>query len=251
MITRRLSRLSADANKLMSAASAFNGGFRFETIAAVSGLDEGVTLDAIDEALDAQLLRPAGRADHYDFTHALIRHTLYGEMNPSRQVRLHRKIAEAMTERAEAHPTAGGDLHAGELAYQYHRSAAIPGAERGVPYALRAADEAEVAGAWDESVTYLHMALELALDEAAPPIRGRLAIALARSLRSDDALAEGLRAGVELVRTHPNAAGEFYADLTEALFSSGDMEAAWKISPIGLEAIGGARDVNWVRLTIT
>src|SRR5581483_10134163 len=161
VITRRLSRLSDDANKLMSAASAFNGGFRFETIAAVAGLDEGITLDAIDEALDAQLLRPDGRPDHYDFTHALIRHTLYGEMNPSRQVRLHRRIAEAMTAAGAGGRPRTDAVSASEVAYQYYRSAAIPGAEHGVPYALAAADEAEAAGAWDESVTYLRMALEL------------------------------------------------------------------------------------------
>src|SRR5581483_10628544 len=118
VITRRLARLSADTNKLLAAASAFSGGFSFAIVSDVAGLDEGVALDGVDEALNAQVLRPVRDAEHYDFTHALIRHTLYAEMNPSRQVRLHRRIAEAIEARAQA---SGRDPieHAAELAYQY------------------------------------------------------------------------------------------------------------------------------------
>ena len=49
-----------------------------------------VALDAVDEALSARVVQPSGEPDSYEFTHALIRQTLYTEMNPSRQVRLHR-----------------------------------------------------------------------------------------------------------------------------------------------------------------
>ncbi|MFZ0889524.1 MAG: AAA family ATPase, partial [Candidatus Binataceae bacterium] len=123
VIGRRLSRLSAEANRLLAAASAFDGAFRFEVAASVAGLDEAASLSAIDEAVTAQLLKPGVAAESYDFTHALIRHTLYGEMNPSRQVRLHRQIAEAM-ERAWASRT---KEHAAEMAYHYSRSAALEG----------------------------------------------------------------------------------------------------------------------------
>ena len=41
-------------------------------------------------------MRPTDEAEAYDFTHALIRHALYTEMSPSRQVRLHRRIAEEL-----------------------------------------------------------------------------------------------------------------------------------------------------------
>src|SRR5262249_56332767 len=87
------------------------------------GRDESVALDAVDEALGAQLLRATGAVDSYDFTHALIRHTLYAELNPSRQVRLHRRIAEAMAEHTPD--------RAADIAYHYHRSAAMSGAEAG------------------------------------------------------------------------------------------------------------------------
>src|SRR5262249_25549920 len=96
VIGRRLRRVSAEANCLLSAAAGFNGLFRFDVAAAVAGLDEAHGLSAVDEALSAQMLRPGSIPDTYDFTHALIRHALYAELSPSRQVRLHRQIAEVM-----------------------------------------------------------------------------------------------------------------------------------------------------------
>src|SRR5262245_48358249 len=157
VITQRLARLSEDANRLLSSASAFTNAFEFAVVTSVAGLSEAAALDGLDEALRAQLVRPADQPDTYAFTHALIRHTLYGELNPSRQVRLHRAIAEAME---ALHGTRAAE-RAAELAEQYHRSAALPGAERGVVHAIAAADRAEVEVAWDRVATFLRMALEL------------------------------------------------------------------------------------------
>src|SRR5262249_3856384 len=121
VITRRLSRLSETANRLLTSASAFEGAFRFDVAAAAARLDDAVAVEAVDEALAAQLLRGTGEVDFSDFTHALIRHTLYAELNPSRQVRLHRRIAESTAERCPDRPA--------DVAYHFHRSAAMPGAE--------------------------------------------------------------------------------------------------------------------------
>ncbi len=249
VITRRLSRLSADTNKLMTAASAFNGGFNFLTLSLVTGLTESVTLDALDEALDAQLLRPTGQLDHYDFTHALIRHTLYSEMNPSRQVRLHRQIAEAYEQRNQ--DDAAKARHAAEMAYQYHRSAAIPGAERGVEYALIAADAAERSAAWDEAVTFFSMSLDLLAEDDArrPRALARYAIALAWALHFEQAVDAATRAADALAeREDANAAGDFLAEAAEALASAGYKDGAWKVAANGVLLKGDRRDAAWVRL---
>src|SRR5215468_8897482 len=204
VITRRLSRLSEAANKLLSAASAFEGAFRFDVGATAANLDETVALDAVDEALGAQLLRATGEVDSYDFTHALIRHTLYTELNPSRQVRLHRKIAEA-TERFCPD-------RAADIAYHFHRSAAVPGAERGVAHALAAADRAEAAWAWDDVVTFLRMALELlpAGDARDARIRARLGLALTWTLAFDEALGMAREASARLAATDGSEAATDY-----------------------------------------
>ncbi|HEY8172259.1 MAG TPA: AAA family ATPase [Dehalococcoidia bacterium] len=244
VITRRLSRLSDTTNRLLTAASAFNGGFRFDVVSAIAGIDDASALDALDDALDAQLVRAAG-ADAYDFTHALIRHTLYGEMNPSRQVRLHRQIAEAM-ERAYADRA---NDHAAELAYQYHRSAAVPGADRGVLYALAAADSAALSGAFDEAVSMLEIALELMPDGDArrPATLGTLGTTLAWALRGDEALKTCLEAA-QLIASSGGDAAAYLADASSNVFGGGFTRNSWELARVGLTYAGDRRDLTWARL---
>ena len=251
VITRRLSRLSAGANKLMTAASAFNGGFNFLTLSPVTGLTEAATLDAIDEALDAQLLRTTGQLDHYDFTHALIRHTLYSEMNPSRQVRLHRQIAEAYEQRNQ--DDAAKARHAAEMAYQYHRSAAIPGAERGVQYALAAADQAESAAAWDEFVGFLRMALELLPEGDARRSRllARLGVAFMWALQSEEGVRAATEAATLIAAAEGNdAAADYLNDASNAAFWAGHTLVGRALASEGMRYIGDRRDRVWASLLL-
>jgi len=246
VIGRRLSRLSENANRLLTAASGFNGPFRVGLAAGAAGLAEADALDAIDAALEAQLVQPAGDAESYDFTHALIRHTLHAELSPSRQVRLHRRIAEAM-ERLY------GDRmveHAPELAYQYHRSAGLPGSERGADYAIAAADSAERLPAWDEVAVFSRMALDLLpeADARRPHVAGRLGLALAWSTGSDEAA----RACAEAADTLAGAEGDdtaadYLASATEALFFT-NPRAAWDLATQGMAIIGTRHDATWATL---
>ena len=146
------SRLSPDANKLLSIGALFEVAFPLAVACDVADVSEDDGLDAIDEALAAQIVRPAATFDTYSFTHALFRHTLIAEVNPSRQVRAHRAVAEALEKRLRGEPDATA---AATLARHFWRSAAIPGAERGVPYALAAAANAEAGAAFREAHTFL------------------------------------------------------------------------------------------------
>jgi predicted ATPase len=157
-IGRRLSRLSDDTNRVLTVAAAFEAGFRPDDVAAVVGLVDDAALDAIDEALNAQMIRPGDGFDRYEFVHALIRHTLWAELNPSRQVRLHRAIAEQIEKRTGHEPTPDEAI---ALAYHFRQSAALPGAERGVRYAVQAADQAAAQFAPTGEQRALSIALEL------------------------------------------------------------------------------------------
>ena len=250
VIGQRLSRLSEDSNRLLTIASAFIGGFRFDVAASVAGLEEMPALDALDEALAAQLLRPSGEVESYDFIHALIRHTLYTELNPSRQVRLHRQIAEAME---QAYGAEARD-HASELAYQYHRSAALPGAERGVDHALAAADRAEAAYARDEAAAFLRMALELLPEESArrPRVLGRLALALTWTLAFDEAMKRASEAGDLIAAAEGTGeAADYLAQATRTMIASGSLSSAYPLAPRGLEYAGDRRDDTWAWLMAT
>ena len=91
-IGRRLSRLSEECNRMLTLASTMTGGFSWELLLSVSGEEEDRLLDLLDEALRALVIRERkdGATGIYEFTHALIRQTLYGELNTPRRVRLHR-----------------------------------------------------------------------------------------------------------------------------------------------------------------
>jgi len=123
VIGRRLSRLSDAANRLLSAASAFEAAFRFDVVAAVAAMGESEALDALDQAEAARLLQPA------TFVHDLVRHTVYEELESKDRARLHRQAAEVLEVTYGPVPS---PVQASEIATQYHHSAALPGAERGV-----------------------------------------------------------------------------------------------------------------------
>ena len=54
-------------------------------------------LNLLDEALEARVLEVAsGGSERYQFRHALIQQTLNDRLSPSRKVRLHARIAQAL-----------------------------------------------------------------------------------------------------------------------------------------------------------
>jgi hypothetical protein len=248
VIDRRLVRLSADANKLLSAASVFEGDVHLGVAAAVGGLDEDAALDALDEALDAQLLQPAGGVDAYRFTHALIRHTLAAELSPSRRARLHLRAAEALVAASGAEPTPAGS---GEIASQYHRAAGLSGAERGVEPALAAAGHAEGVAGHGEAAEFLRIALDLAPGDDArrPRLLGRLGMALAWSLALDEAVVVAGDAGEALAagEGHDTAA-QYLSDAAYACSLAGGQTQAWALAARGLAYAGERRDVAWARM---
>jgi class 3 adenylate cyclase/tetratricopeptide (TPR) repeat protein len=247
VIARRLSGLSDDARGLLQVASAFEGPFRFDVTAAVAKLPEERALDAVDEALAAQVLVLAGPADTYLFHHALIRHTLYDQLGPSRRLRIHRQVAEALEQAYGGRPS---PAHAGEIAAQYHRSAGLPGAERGVDSALVAADHAQASGGHDEAVRFLRIALDLLpdSDDRRHRLMARLGIVLAWALDFDAAVRLAIEAGQAIGEAEgKEAAAEFLSDAAHVCALAGDTMAAWKLAEKGLpHAI--SRGVTWARL---
>lgn len=247
VISRRLSRLSEDARQVLRVACIFEGPFRFDVIASVARLDADAALDAVDDAIAAQLILPAGADDTYRFHHALIRHTLYRQLGSSRRLRLHRQVAEALEAASGGSPT---PAQAGEIAAEYHRSAALPGAARGVEAALTAADHAQASGGHDEALRFLRMALDLLpqQDPRRPRLSGRLGIVLAWALRYDEAVAVAIDAGTAIAETEGNpAAADYLADAMYACAMAGGSVPAWELAGRGL-FYTEKHDLTWARL---
>src|SRR5579885_161079 len=247
VIARRLARLSDEANRLLSVASAFNGSFAFEIAAAAANLDEQTALSALDEALDAQIVRPGASSESFDFTHALIRHNLYRELNPARRTRLHRKIAEEM-ERSWGERVAN---HAAEVAFHYWRGAAVGGAERGLEYAIAAANNAEAAYAYDDVAAFLKIALELipAADPRRAELLKRLGLAVTWLPEGDDAARITLEAAELIAASDGNErAAEYLEGAGREMIKAGRTQAAWDLASVGLKYIGERRDIVWASL---
>jgi class 3 adenylate cyclase/tetratricopeptide (TPR) repeat protein len=246
VVRQRLNRLSEETNRLLTVGAAFNGAFSFEVAAAVAELDEQAALEAVDEALEAQLLRPGTNPDSFDFTHATIRHTLYSELNPVRRVRQHRRIAEQM-ERAWGERAAE---HAAEVAYQFWRGAAVSGTERGVDYAVAAADNAESAYAFDEVTAFLRIALEMMPE--ADPRRPRLLARLGLGLvwRNDEDVRNVTQKAGELIAANesPEAAATYLATVARAMYAGGLIRGAWDTAADGLRYAGDRHDIVWAGL---
>ena len=247
VINSRIGRLSEDANRLLTVASAFNGAFSFEVAAAVAEMDENAALSALDEALDAQLLRPGTDAESFDFTHAIIRHTLYSQLNPARRTRLHRKIAEEM-ERTWGERVAH---HAAEVAFQFWRGATAAGTDRGADYAIAAADNAEAAYAHDDVAAFLRIALQLIPknDSRRPRLSARLAAAMTWTLDADDAAEIALEAG-QLIAAAEGAdrAADYFENAAREMVRAGRLRSAWVMATEGLRHIGSRRDIVWASL---
>ncbi|HUA34310.1 MAG TPA: AAA family ATPase [Candidatus Binataceae bacterium] len=248
VINQRLSRLSESAKELLSVASAFNGSFSFEVATATAGLDEDTALTAIDEALEAQLLRAGATHDTFDFTHSLLRHTLYANLNPVRRARLHRRIAEEM-ERAWGE-RAG--QHAAEVAFHFWRAAAAKGTDKGAQYALAAADNAAASYAHDDVATFLRIALDLLppVDPRRSQTLARLSQALTWALDAEAALTTANEAGALILKTAgPDAAADYYEQTARAMYTAGLTRPAWQLAKVGLRYIGARRDITWASLT--
>jgi DNA-binding CsgD family transcriptional regulator len=248
----RVARLAPDTVRLLSLASAFSGPFESSVLGVVSELDDERLLDCLDEALRAGLIRGAGEGDRYQFAHALIRQTLYDELSPSRQARLHRRIARALE---SVH--AGRELDvAAELAHQFRHSRSLPGAEHGLRYALAAAERAGAAHAAAEAAELLRIAAVLG-EESEPSRRAdvlcRLALAEADAIELDESAATVNEALAALAEAGADdaTAGEFLGEVGSRLKDAGAPDSV--LAPIvkrGLEAVGDRRDLAWARLQL-
>ena len=248
VVGTRLRKLSEAANLLLVVGSAFNGSFSFEIARLAADQDEQIALSAIDEALDAHLIRPAGADESFDFTHALIRQTLYSELNPARRRRLHRRIA------LEMERTWGdrASLHAAEVAFQFWRGASAPGNEkRGADYAIAAADNAESAYAHDDSAEFLRIALQLLPpdDTRRVSLLKRLGSALASLSQDDEATQVAIEVQALIASAEgSNAAADYCESAARELLQGGAMAGACALAAEGLRHIGTRRDLTWASL---
>jgi class 3 adenylate cyclase len=185
VVGRRLSRLSEGCNRMLTLASTMTDGFSWEALRAITAEDDASLLELLEEALAARVvMERKDRAGLYDFTHALIRQTLYGELSTPRRVLLHRQIGEAL-ERLYAD---GIEPHFAELARHFYQAAPGGDVDKAIDYARRAGDRAASLLAHEDAASHYEIALQAfdLKDAADPPHRLDLLMALGQAYARAD-----------------------------------------------------------------
>ncbi len=177
VIGRRLNLLSAACNDVLALASVIGREFALDLLLhAAERAGDDHTLEALDEALAAHVIEESANG-RYQFTHNLIRMTLYDELRTARRRSLHRAVGRAIEKlrRSEV------DAFLPELARHFHAAGDI---KHAIDYATRAGQRAEALLAFEDAVQFFQAALEhLEQGEPDEPARCRLLLSLGEALR--------------------------------------------------------------------
>lgn len=93
-VWRRLEGLGAAPRRLLEAASLAGDGFSLEVLRGATALSEWESLEALEQALAADLLRRQDTG--YAFSHELVRRSVREGLGPERRRLLHRKLAQSL-----------------------------------------------------------------------------------------------------------------------------------------------------------
>jgi len=158
VLASRVARLGEPAGRVLSYAAVIGRDFDFQLLSRVSGCSEDELLDILDRATAASLVREVSdAAGHYSFMHALVQHTLYQDLGPTRRARAHRQVAEALETICAGRPAE----RIGELARHWSSATRLVDAGKAIAYSRQAADAALEALAPEDAVRYFSHALQL------------------------------------------------------------------------------------------
>ena len=199
---RRLRRLRPESRQALQVASVIGREFDYDVLEAVAPQEGDDLIYALEEGVEARVLREAGRVGRYSFTHALVRATLYDGLSQLRRARLHGRVGEAIARLRSIDL----DPHLPQLAHHFAQAAPVEQPERAIDFALAAARRADRLLAWEEAAEHYRSALrarELA-GAAEDRIRGELLLALGASedrAGREEAARETFRAAAHTGRT--------------------------------------------------
>ena len=165
VVGRRLDHLSEECNQALTMASVIGRDFGTATLEKVSGLSGDELLEVLEEAVGARVIAEVpNRAEHYTFTHALIKETLYEELSTARRVRAHRQIGEVLEEQYV------DDIESqlSQLAYHFSEAAQGGDVDKAIDYAVRAGERSMELLAYEESAGHYERTLQV-LELKEPP----------------------------------------------------------------------------------
>ena len=167
VIGGRVARLGDTALHVLSLAAVIGRDFDIDLLTKASTTSEDDLLDILDGAASAALVREAPDSyGRYSFSHALIQHTLYEDLGPTRRARAHRRVAEALEAMCGDQP----GPRVGELARHWVNATRTVELEKAIFYSRQAADAALAGLAPADALRYYAKALDLCSEGAADPL---------------------------------------------------------------------------------
>lgn len=157
-IGRRLNRLSEGCVQALAFASVIGREFSLKELELLADqMPTDRLLEALDEAMSARIIEEISSAlERYQFSHVLIRETLYEDISTARRSRLHRRVGELL----EDIYSADIGSYLAQLSYHFIQSAQVGGAEKAVEYSIRAAERDMSMLAYEEAARYYESAMQ-------------------------------------------------------------------------------------------
>ncbi|HEX9718102.1 MAG TPA: AAA family ATPase, partial [Ramlibacter sp.] len=109
LIEQRLHALDEGARDLLAWAAAMGRELRPEPLATATGLPVAQVLSRLELFTRRGLLAPTGEG-HFDFTHDLVRESVYRALSQPRRRAIHRQIAQALQAASTADPRLHGEI---------------------------------------------------------------------------------------------------------------------------------------------
>lgn len=151
VIRRRLQRLPEDLRVVLGVAAVIGRSVELEVLDQVVGLGEDETYELLEVAVMARLVTES-TPGCFEFSHGLVRDTLYGDLGIGRRARLHARVVDAI----EVVHASDVQPYVEQLA---HHASAAGDAVRTGRYARLAAAEAERTSSFEEAVRWWKQAL--------------------------------------------------------------------------------------------
>ena len=156
-IGRRLIRLSDPCNRLLGVAAVHGRQFAAREIAVAADEELQNVLTVLEPAVHAGIVQSvADVPGGYQFTHGLIRETIYEDLPAVDRLRMHGRAGDALVAVHSSHLEPALTL----IAHHYHQAGPLGYAEQAVVYALRAAESAVRMVAYEEALLHYDRAIE-------------------------------------------------------------------------------------------
>jgi DNA-binding CsgD family transcriptional regulator/tetratricopeptide (TPR) repeat protein len=178
VIGARLNRLTPACSRVLQHAAVIGRAFDFELLVQLlAPMSSPACRDVLVEAQAASLIDEAAeaRGDGFQFSHALVRDTLYDEMPPAQRATLHQRVAQALETTHEGNLTPWLSI----LAHHWHAAGDAGDIAKVIKYATHAARHATARLAHEEAVRHYRLAVA-ALGTAAAADDQRCALLLAQ-----------------------------------------------------------------------